>query len=215
MVAEQLVRRGIQDPKVLKAMRLVPRHRFVPEDRQAQAYEDRPLAIGSGQTISQPYIVALMTERLEVCTGAKVLEVGTGSGYQTAILAALGARVYSIERIEALAQDAQERLEPLGIKGVTIRSGDGTLGWAQEAPFDRIVVTAASPNVPEPLIQQMAEAGRMILPVGDPLAQTLRLVERHEGKLETKDLCGCLFVPLVGEAGWKSGEVGAEETGSE
>jgi len=214
MVAEQLVRRGIQDAKVLEAMRSVPRDRFVPEDRQAQAYEDRPLSIGSGQTISQPYIVALMSERLAVRPGAKVLEVGTGSGYQTAVLAALGARVYSIERIEALAQDARERLEALGIRGVTIRPGDGTLGWAQEAPFDRIVVTAASPNVPEPLTQQMAEGGRMILPVGDPLAQTLQLVERHEGKMKVSDLCGCLFVPLVGKAGWKAGEVESEEMGS-
>jgi protein-L-isoaspartate(D-aspartate) O-methyltransferase len=182
-------------------MREVPRHRFVPKEYETRAYDDRPIPIGAGQTISQPYMVALMTEQLSVRPGAKVLEVGTGSGYQAAILSVLGAKVYSIERIPELAVSAQKRLSELGYGNVIVRCGDGSLGWPQEAPFDGIVLTAYVPKLPDPLIQQLADGGRIVAPVGEAMEQWLVVGTYREGRLETKTVCGCLFVPLIGSEG--------------
>lgn len=201
MIRTQLVRRGIRDPSVIRAMREVPRHRFVPKEYETRAYDDRPIPIGAGQTISQPYMVALMTEQLSVRPGAKVLEVGTGSGYQAAILSVLGAKVYSIERIPELAVSAQKRLSELGYGNVIVRCGDGSLGWPQEAPFDGIVLTAYVPKLPDPLIQQLADGGRIVAPVGEAMEQWLVVGTYREGRLETKTVCGCLFVPLIGSEG--------------
>lgn len=199
MVREQLVNRGVLDPRVVVAMGKVPRHRFLPRQDQRQGYEDRPVPIGFGQTISQPYIVAYMTEQLQVQPGLKVLEVGTGSGYQAALLAEMGARVFSVERIVELAEDARRRLRELGFWKVEIRVGDGAKGWPEEAPFERIVVAACAPRVPETLVQQLAEGGRMVIPLGEAFSQTLTLVERWPDRVRTEVLCGCVFVPLVEE----------------
>ncbi len=204
MVEEQLVRRGITDERVLAAMRRVPRHLFVEEALRDRAYGDHPLPIGEQQTISQPYIVALMTALLELKGGEKVLEVGTGSGYQTAVLAELARRVCSIERLPALAARARALLEGLGYANVWIRVGSGTLGWVDEAPFDRILVAAAGPDVPPPLFEQLAEGGRMILPLGDATAQTLTLVENVGGQQRRRDCGECTFVKLVGKYAWEA-----------
>ena len=201
MVAEQLRARGIRDERLLKAFRVVPRHLFVPADRQPDAYEDHPLPIGEGQTISQPYIVAVMLEALLLQPGQKVLEIGTGSGYQAALLASLGTRVYSMEWRGSLAEEAGTRLSRLGFSSVKIRVGDGSFGWPEEAPFDALVVAAAFPRVPVRLMSQWVEGGRMVVPVGEGLSQTLMQIERREGRTQTRPLCGCLFVPLVGEEG--------------
>lgn len=198
MVETQLVARGVRDPEVLRALRNVPRHRFVPRELESNAYADRPLSIGQGQTISQPYIVAFMTEQLKVRPEARVLEVGTGSGYQAAVLAELGARVYSVERDGRLAAQAARRLRALGYPSVRLRTGDGSLGWPEEAPFDRILVTAYAPEIPTGLLDQLSETGRMLLPLGEALSQTLTSVERPGGVLRAEPLCGCVFVPLVG-----------------
>lgn len=203
MVQEQLVPRAIKDPRVLDAFYKVERHKFVPESLMASAYGDFPLAIGEGQTISQPYIVALMSECLDLRGEEKVLEIGTGSGYQTAILAQLCQMVYSIERIESLAERAKNLLEELGYSNIKIMTGDGTLGWPKEAPFDRIIVTAASPRVPQPLIDQLKDPGKLILPVGDTFSQVLTVVEKKKGKIHSTEICGCVFVSLLGEHGWK------------
>lgn len=211
MVEEQLVARGIADPRVREAMRQVPRHRFVPVSRRPLSYEDRPLAIGAGQTISQPYMVALMTEQLKLSPGAKVLEVGTGSGYQSALLAEMGMRVYSVERIAELARSAAQRLKEIGVISVQIRVGDGSLGWPEEAPFDGIVVTAYVPEVPAALREQLAEGGRMVVPVGRFMDQNLICVERRKDQFIETALCGCLFVPLIGAGGWSEEEVDAED----
>ncbi len=211
MVTDQLMSRGIRDPRVLGAFSKVPRHLFVPPQERERAYADHPLAIGEGQTISQPYIVALMTEHLDLEADSKVLEIGAGSGYQTAILAQLCPRVYSIERIASLAQSAQQLLRSLGYSNVQIRVGDGTLGWPEEHPFDRILVSAAAEQAPAPLLDQLAEGGRLVIPIGSPLAQTLAVVERLKGKFQTRQVCGCVFVPLIGAHGWHEGEVRAEE----
>ena len=202
MVQEQLMPRGIKDPRVLNAFYKIERHKFIPEDSRGNAYGDFPLPIGEGQTISQPYIVALMTQSLGLTGQEKVLEIGTGSGYQTAILAELSGEVYSIERFEVLAKMAQTLLGELSYKNIKTKTGDGTLGWQEDAPFDRIVITAASPKVPLPLIEQLADSGKLILPLGESLAQVLTLVEKKEGKLKSMDICGCVFVPLVGKHGW-------------
>ncbi len=207
MVEEQLAARGISDPRVREAMRQVPRDRFVPASKRALSYEDRPLAIGAGQTISQPYIVALMTEQLKLSAGVKVLEVGTGSGYQSAVLAQMGMRVCSIERIAELARSAARRLEELGIRSVRIRVGDGSLGWPEEAPFDGIVVTAYVSEVPAALRGQLADGGRMVIPVGRFMDQTLLCVERRGDQFVETGLCGCLFVPLIGTGGWSEEEM--------
>jgi len=202
MVERQIRARGVRDERVLEAMRKVPRHVFVPPDLVDEAYEDHPLSIGKGQTISQPYMVALMTEALELEGNEKVLEVGTGSGYQTAILAELAREVYSIERIPELARDAERRLEDLGYTSVRIKVGNGTLGWPEEAPFDAIMVTAGAPKVPGPLKAQLADGGRLVIPVGSEFHQILYRVKRQKDTFSEEALTSCVFVPLVGEEGW-------------
>jgi protein-L-isoaspartate(D-aspartate) O-methyltransferase len=239
MVCYQIERRGVRDKRVLAAMRKVPRHLFVPRDEWEYAYMDAPLSIGQGQTISQPYIVAVMTELLGLqgapygvqgapygvqgapygvqgapygVQGApygvqgneKVLEIGTGSGYQTAILCELAKEVYSLERLPLLAEAAQKRLEELGIKNVRISSGDGTLGWQAYAPYDGILVTAAAPHVPESLLAQLAEGGRLVIPVGPHFSQVLQLWQREGGQLHSEDCMGVVFVPLIGKDGWQN-----------
>jgi protein-L-isoaspartate(D-aspartate) O-methyltransferase len=204
MVEEQLARRGIADARVLEAMRRVPRHLFVEEALRERAYGDHPLPIAEEQTISQPYIVALMTQLLELTGQEKVLEVGTGSGYQTAVLAELARRVCSIERLPRLAERARALLEQLGYANVWVRVGSGTLGWPDEAPFDRILVTAGGPSVPPPLFQQLAEGGRLVLPIGDPVNQTLTTVEKIRGEMNTHEHGECKFVKLVGKYAWES-----------
>jgi protein-L-isoaspartate(D-aspartate) O-methyltransferase len=203
MVESQLINRGIHDGRVLEAMRKVPRHLFVDEALRDQAYSDHPLPIGEKQTISQPYIVALMTETLELKGHEKVLEIGTGSGYQAAILAELADRVFSIERYPNLAYRSNQILQRLGYKNVIVRVSDGTLGWPDEAPFEGMVVTAGTPKVPQPLVDQLGMGGRMVIPVGDRLSQELILVERvREGSRKT-NLGGVRFVDLVGKWGWE------------
>lgn len=199
MVQEQLVQRGIKNPRVLAAFYKVERHKFVPSELLGSAYGDYPLAIGEGQTISQPYIVALMTEYLDLTGKERVLEIGTGSGYQTAILAQLCIRVYSIERFVSLAQKAKDLLDELGYSNIEITVGDGTLGWPKAAPFDRIIITAAAGDIPAPLIEQLKEAGKIIAPLGDSFSQTLTLAQKQKGKLNLRQICGCVFVPLVGK----------------
>ncbi len=204
MVEEQLVRRGISDTRVLDAMRRVPRHLFVEEALRERAYGDHPLPIGEDQTISQPYIVGLMSSLLDLKESLKVLEVGTGSGYQTAVLAELARRVCSIERLPRLAQRARTLLESLGYSNIWIRVSNGALGWSDEAPFDRIVVTAGGPSVPSPLFEQLAEGGRMVLPLGDQASQTLTLVEKIRGQMVTTPHGECKFVKLVGKYAWEA-----------
>jgi len=202
MIEEQLVRRGITDERVIAAMRRIPRHLFVEEALRDRAYGDHPLPIGEGQTISQPYIVAQMTSLLALVGTEKILEVGTGSGYQTAVLAALGRRVCSIERLPSLAVRARSLVEGLGITNVWIRVGNGTLGWPDEAPFDRILIAAGAPAVPPPLVQQLGAGGRMVLPVGDLTNQTLTMVEQGAGTMQTTTWGDCTFVKLVGKYAW-------------
>lgn len=205
MITEQLIPRGISDPRVLNAFKKVDRHRFVQSRFQDAAYADHPLPVGEGQTISQPYMVALMTELLSLKGHEKVLEIGTGSGYQAAILAELAKEVYSIERFKPLADKAEETLETLGYKNIRIKTGDGTLGWEEYSPFDRIIVTAGAPHIPTSLISQLNEDGKMVLPVGGSFSQVLTLVEKKSGEITTQEICGCVFVPLVGKEGWRRG----------
>jgi protein-L-isoaspartate(D-aspartate) O-methyltransferase len=207
MVARQIAARGVQDPRVLEAMRAVPRHLFVPEAVRLHAYEDRPLAIGESQTISQPYMVAVMTALLAPEPHHRVLEIGTGSGYQTAILARLASTVVSIERHATLAAQATRTLEDLGVTNVFIHVGDGTEGFPGEAPYDRILVTAGAPAVPEPLTQQLGEGGRLVLPVGAPGWQRVTIVERHGTTCEQREADACVFVPLIGRYGWNQGDL--------
>jgi protein-L-isoaspartate(D-aspartate) O-methyltransferase len=204
MVDTQLVSRGVYDPRVLDAMRKVPRHLFVDEALCDQSYNDHPLPISERQTISQPYIVALMTEALGLQGMEKVLEIGTGSGYQTAILAELANRIYSIERLLGLSQRARQVLQDLGYRNVALKVGDGTLGWQEEAPFDAILVSAGAPSVPQPLVDQMAVGARLIIPVGDHLSQELVLVERLPEGIRKTNMGGCRFVDLVGKCAWKA-----------
>jgi protein-L-isoaspartate(D-aspartate) O-methyltransferase len=204
MVEEQLVRRGIDDERVLEAMREVPRHLFVPEAFRDRAYGDHPLPIGEEQTISQPFIVALMTTLLRLRGEEKVLEVGTGSGYQTAVLARLARRVCSMERLPALATRARAVLEGLGYTNVWVRVGSGTLGWPDEAPFDRVLVAAGGPSVPPPLFEQLAEGGRMVLPIGEATSQTLTVVEKIDGQKREQAHGECSFVKLVGKYAWEA-----------
>jgi protein-L-isoaspartate(D-aspartate) O-methyltransferase len=203
MIEKQLRRRGITDGAVLAAMLAVPRHEFVPEELRSRAYEDAPLPIGGGQTISQPYIVAAMTSALRLQPGDRVLEIGTGCGFQAAVLSHLAKEVFTIELRPELASAASEKLARLGYHNVHVHCGDGTLGLPEFAPFDAILVAAAAPEVPEPLLAQLGEAGRLIIPVGDADNQELRLVEKHAGVFSTKMLEGCRFVPLVGHHGWQ------------
>lgn len=198
MVQRQIEERGISDPAVLAAMRRVPRHLFVPPEIMDEAYEDRPLPIGYDQTISQPYIVALMTELLNVKRGGKVLEVGTGSGYQAAVLAEIVDSVWTIEILEPLARSAGDRLKKLGYGNVTVRCGDGYAGWKEHAPFDAIIVTAAAERIPPPLIAQLKEGGRMVIPVGPAFSiQSLFLVEKQGGKITTHNVAAVRFVPMI------------------
>jgi len=197
MVDEQLARRGITDARVLDAMRRIPRHRFVEEGLTHGAYEDHPLPIGEGQTISQPYIVAAMLEYLAPQTAERVLEVGTGSGYVTALLSLLSAEVYSVERHAQLAISAESTLHRLGYRNMKIRVGDGSQGWPEYAPFDAILVSAATPEMPPALFAQLREGGRMVVPVGPPSSQELQLIRKVNGRPEIQVLEGCRFVPLV------------------
>ena len=199
MVAEQIAARDVRDPRVLAAMRAVPRHLFVPPDAQRQAYLDRPLPIGYGQTISQPYIVALMTALARPGAGDRVLEVGTGSGYQAAVLSQLVAHVYSVEIVDPIARAADERLKTLGYANVTVRTGDGYAGWPDHSPFDIIIVTAAPDHVPEPLLAQLKPGGRLVIPVGPVSAvQQLQLIEKDDtGRMTTTRVAPVQFVPLV------------------
>jgi protein-L-isoaspartate(D-aspartate) O-methyltransferase len=203
MVDTQLVSRGVHEPRVLDALRKVPRHLFVDEALCDQSYNDHPLPICERQTISQPYIVALMTEALGLQGTEKVLEIGTGSGYQTAILAELANRVYSIERLLGLSQRARQVLQDLGYRNVALKVGDGTLGWPEEAPFDAILVSAGAPFVPQPLVDQMAMGARLVIPVGDHLSQELVLVERAPEGIRKTNMGGCRFVDLIGKCAWK------------
>jgi protein-L-isoaspartate(D-aspartate) O-methyltransferase len=198
MVRTQLAERGIRDARVLAAMSAVPRHEFVPEPLRQDAYEDHPLPIGEGQTISQPYIVAAMLEHLALQPSDRVLEVGTGSGYVTALLSELCAEVFSVERHATLAASAEATLLRLEFPNVKIKVGDGSLGWSEHAPFDAILVSAATAEVPPALIEQLKEGGRLILPVGSPTSQELWLIRKLDGRPETRVLEGCRFVPLVG-----------------
>jgi protein-L-isoaspartate(D-aspartate) O-methyltransferase len=202
MVREQIAARGVRDARVLAAMGRVPRECFVDARLGAAAYDDKPLPIGTEQTISQPYMVGAMTEALELGTATRVLEIGTGCGYQTAVLAELGATVFSIERHAALAEAAGRRLEDLGYRSVRIRTGDGTLGWPEEAPFDAVLVTAGSPGIPRPLVAQLAVGGRLVFPMGDEELQTLVRIRKNEDGLQEDCLGECRFVPLVGRYGW-------------
>lgn len=205
MVEKQIAGRGIQDARILDAFGRVPRHRFVPEGLRQYAYEDKPLPIGDNQTISQPYIVAAMVDALKLAGKERVLEIGTGSGFMTAVLAELCGKVYSMERVHKHAIQARERLESLGYTNVAIRVGDGTHGWRTEAPYDAIIVSAAGPTVPPPLVEQLTSQGKMILPLGSDREQRLTLVQRVEnGGTGEQDLGGCRFVRLIGEHGWKS-----------
>lgn len=206
MVETQIKARGVKDAHVLKAMEAIPRHLFVDEGLIEQAYYDSPLPIGEHQTISQPYIVALMTEALALKAKDRVLEIGTGSAYQTAILACLADRVFSVERIAPLAAGARKILDAVNIYNVAIRVGDGSYGWKEEAPFDAIIITAAAPEIPQYLVQQLASGGRMVIPVGNREVQTLYKLTRSTEdpqEIKTEDLGGCRFVSLIGESGWK------------
>lgn len=202
MIEEQLRRRGIRDERVLEALFKVPRHEFVPRPTIHMAYEDRPLPIGESETISQPYIVAAMTRAVSVKSGDKALEIGTGSGYQTAILAELGAKVYSVERNFQLAEAARARLAKLGYDGIEVIWGDGSEGYAPAAPYQVIVVTAAAPEIPQILLDQLAQGGRMVIPVGDLRHQSLYRITKHGNQIIREDLDPCQFVPLVGKHGW-------------
>jgi protein-L-isoaspartate(D-aspartate) O-methyltransferase len=204
MVSEQLGSRDIRSPRVLEAMLQVPRHRFVPEDERDLAYADTPLPIGHRQTISQPYIVALMTQLLDLQGDERVLEIGTGSGYQAAILAVLAGQVYTIERIPELCQQARSVLADLGLGNVTIVEGDGTRGLPEHAPFQAIIVTAAAPGVPEPLKGQLAEGGQLVLPVGGRGGQMLERWRRSGGRFDREQIAPVAFVPLIGQHGWSS-----------
>ncbi len=202
MVQDQIAARGVRDQRLLAAMNEIPRHMFMDQSLWRRAYEDHPLPIGNGQTISQPYMVALMTDAMGLTGKEKVLEIGTGSGYQTAILAKLADWVFSIERLPELSRGAQRVLEQLKIFNVNLIVGDGTKGWPGEAPYDAIIVTAGAPVTPRPLVEQLTEGGRLLVPVGDRGVQTLMRITRHGGRIIEEDLGGCRFVDLIGEHGW-------------
>lgn len=203
MIERQLVSRGISDERVLAAMMKIPRHLFVDPGLMDQAYGDNPLGIGEGQTISQPYIVALMTQALDLKGHEKVLEIGSGCGYQTAILAELAGQVYTIERLKELGFMARRNLKNLGCRNIVIRIGDGSRGWEDAAPFDAILIAAGSPEIPKPLLAQLVEGGKMVVPVGTEEEQSLMRVTRRGVKSDVEDLGACRFVKLVGEYGWK------------
>lgn len=204
MVMEQLEARGVKDKRVLAAFRKVRRDKFIPSAHKAESYQDHPVPIGSGQTISQPYIVALMTECLRVKETDRILEVGTGSGYQTAILAELCWQVYSIERFSSLTEKAKEVLAGLGYGNISLKVGDGSCGWEEYAPYNGIIVTAGAPSVPDPLKDQLGVGGRLVVPTGGSFSQVLVVIEKEEQGLKQREICGCVFVPLVGKYGWSS-----------
>ncbi len=211
MVQEQLFRRDIKDRKVLDVFKKVPRHKFVDPAMQEEAYSDFPISIGKDQTISQPYMVALMVQLLDITKSDRVLEIGTGSGYETAIIAELAKTVFSIERIEGLASNAKFLLGKSGYKNIHIKIGDGTLGWQELAPFEKIVVTAASPQVPEPLLDQLKKSGKLVIPIGPRFSQRLLVLEKStEGHISEKDACGCVFVPLIGQYGLEENDAGKD-----
>lgn len=202
MVLRQLVPRGISDRRVLAAMGKVPRHLFVPEKQRVSAYGDHPLPVGFEQTISQPYIVAFMTEALELGTGDRALEIGTGSGYQAAVLAEIAAEVFTVERVRSLQATAEKTLDGLGYRNIRFRLADGTEGWEQEAPFHAIIVTAAGPKIPDPLVNQLADGGRLVIPIGSRFSQRLVRVRKEKDSIREETLMDVRFVDLVGEHGW-------------
>jgi len=202
MVTQQIMRRGVVTPRVIEAFRKVPRHLFVPEEFWSHSYNDHPLPIGEGQTISQPYMVALMTDLLDLKKDEKALEIGTGSGYQAAILAELAKEVYTIERHKVLAERAEKLLKDLKYPNVKILVGDGTKGWKEFSPYQKIIVTASAPDVPEPLFEQLDETGKLVIPIGGRWSQDLILIEKRKGKMIKRSICGCVFVPLIGEYGY-------------
>ena len=203
MVEEQIIGRGIRDERVLAAMRKVPRHEFLPEAMHGNAYVDQALPIGEGQTMSQPYMVALMTQLLELTGTERVLEIGTGSGYQAAVLTELAGKVYTVERIKTLAERARAVLDRLGYRSVALKVYDGTYGWKEMSPFDAIMVTAGAPHIPDALVEQLREGGRMVIPVGDRYGQRLmKVVKTADGVLSEQSV-PCVFVPLIGNHGWK------------
>ncbi len=202
MVDEQLKARGITDERVLTVMAKVPRHLFVERGLEGQAYSDRALPIDQGQTISQPYMVAIMTESLELEGGEKVLDIGTGSGYQTAILAELAGKVFTVERLAGLAAKAKKALDEMGYRNIVFRVADGTIGWKDFAPYDRIIVSAGAPKVPASLEEQLADGGILVIPVGDSVGQKLAVVRKVSGRTKVSRSCACTFVPLLGKEGW-------------
>ncbi|MBI5598688.1 MAG: protein-L-isoaspartate(D-aspartate) O-methyltransferase [Deltaproteobacteria bacterium] len=208
MVETQIIARGIKQKEVIEAMLAVPRHLFVDEGLKSQAYGDYPLPIDEGQTISQPFMVAYMTESLKLKGGEKVLEIGTGSGYQAAVLSLIASRVFSIERVTSVAIKARRLLDTLHYSKVIIKIDDGTLGWPEEAPFDAIIVTAASPEIPPVYMQQLAEGGRLLIPVGGEFVQDLVRVTRRQGRILRESLGGCRFVKLIGRYGWQAANNG-------
>ena len=205
MVEQQIKKRGISNPNVLEAMEKVPRHEFVEEGLKGVAYQDNPLPIGMDQTISQPYIVALMTDLLDISKGHKVLEIGSGSGYQAAVISHLAMSVITVERIPKLFKKAKETLRKLGYNNITVVMGDGSIGYKEYAPYDRIIVTAASPGIPDELTDQLADRGKMVIPVGGRITQQLVVLEKEKGKIIKKDSIGVRFVPLKGRKGWQDG----------
>jgi protein-L-isoaspartate(D-aspartate) O-methyltransferase len=203
MVEYQIKSRGMSDEKILKSMRRIPRHLFVPEQQRIYAYEDFPLPIGEGQTISQPHIVALMTSLLRLKGREKVLEIGTGSGYQAAILSKIAKEVYTVEKIASLGLKAEKLFKELGYRNIKVKISDGTEGWSEHAPYDGIIITAGSPQIPKPLIGQLSENGKIIAPIGGSSVQDLIVAENIKGKLSQRAICGCMFVPLIGKYGWE------------
>ena len=203
MVEVQLRSRGVSDKIVLDTFNIVPRHEFVPGEYRDSAYADHPVPIGAGQTISQPYMVALMTQCLGLRGGERVLEIGTGSGYQLAILSRIAKEVYSVERFPDLASTAGARMKKLGYSNFAIKVGDGTLGWEEHAPYDGIVVTAGAPDVPPGFLKQLKDGGRLVIPVGGEFGQILMIAEKRGTDIKTTEVCGCTFVPLIGKEGWK------------
>jgi protein-L-isoaspartate(D-aspartate) O-methyltransferase len=203
MVEYQVMGRGVHDKRILDAMKQIPRHLFVPPELREAAYQDRPLPIGRGQTISQPYIVAVMTELLQLKEGDTVLEIGTGSGYQAAILSKLAKTVITVERLPEIAEDAEKLFEALKITNITVITGDGTEGFAPYAPYDGIIVTAATPDIPSPLIHQMADGGRLVAPAGSRDLQQLIRLTRHGNSVVREEFGGVMFVPLLGKYGWQ------------
>lgn len=213
MVREQLRARDITDERVLKILQRVPRHLFVPPSEAHRAYEDHPLSIGQGQTISQPYMVALMTQCLALGGWESVLEIGTGSGYQTAILSELAQAVFTVERFTELSEQSRKVLTALGYANVNFRVGDGSQGWPEHAPYDRIVVTAGAPQVPEALRMELADGGILVIPVGPEEGQNLLVIRRNHQEFEKKTVCACVFVKLVGQQGWPDDQAGSERGG--